>query len=363
MGQDRYLALSWILGLFYVLSTSGGYGAQGLVPVEVTTAEKTPIYQEIPLSASVMARRSSSLSAKVDGLVSEVLVDDGQFVNRGDVLIKLDQELAELTLKRARAALEEGEAQLKESKRQRDEIAELVTKRHVSATSYKAAIADVAMKTAALKRIQAELQHQQEIVQRHIVEAPFTGVIGKKLVEIGQWVDQGDSVTELVELDLVRINVEVPQRYFQILMPGTPVVVRFDAMPEKIFEAEIGFKISVGNPAARTFPIRIDMENRQHQIVPGMSARVVFLLKKKGSKPVVTLPRDAVVKTPEGLERVWRLTRQADHWVVEPVNVKTGVGLKHRIRILGADIRAGDVIVIRGNESLKSGQKVQIIND
>lgn len=356
------MLLSWVLGLTLLFYTSLGNCADDLIPVGVTKAEKKVIHQEIPLSASVMARRMSSLSAKVDGLVSEVLVEEGSFVNRDEVLIRLNPVLAELNLTRAEAEVEEGKAQLTEAIRQRDEAAKLVAKRHVSATAFKATIADVAIREAVVKRLQAELKHQRETVERHKVQAPFAGVIGKKLVEIGQWVDQGDAVAELVELDYVRINVDVPQRYFQRVISGAPVVVRFDAMPKETFAADITFKIPVADPASRTFPVRIDIQNQHRRIIPGMSARVVFLLTKDGSEPVVTLPRDTIVQMPDGSEVVWRVIRQQDGWIVESLNVRTGFGIEDRVRILGDKVRAGDLIVIRGNEILKSGQKVRIIN-
>lgn len=352
-----------VMTLFAMMVTTA-FAEERLSPVKVARATMLPIYREVPLSGSVMARRVSLLSPKVNGIVDEVYADDGDSVKKADILMRLDNTLAKMEMARDAAASEEAAARLEEAIRQRDEAAILVKKKHVSNTAYLAASAEVKMNRAVLKRLQAQLRHQQETVHRHTVKAPFDGVIGKKLVEIGQWVETGDGVFELVEVDKLRIDVPVPQRYFSLITLGTPVTVQFDALPEKTFDAAVTSTIPVGSDAARTFSMRIDMDNLNRSVAPGMSARVNFLLKPENDiEESMVLPRDAVVKSPNGDERVWLVKEEENVLRVESVAVKTGRSYKEFVELIKGGIKVGDRIVVRGNEILEQGQKIRIVSD
>lgn len=332
-------------------------------PVTIAIAEVGPLFQEVSLTGTAMARRVSKLSPKVDGLVAEMLVDEGDPVALGEVLVRLDQELAEIELASAYAALEEAEARLKEAMRQRDEAAELVAKKHIPQTTYEGTIAQVEINEAAAKRLRAEHGRQKEIVERHVIRAPFDGTVGDKLVEVGEWVQTGTPVIELVEIDNLRVDVPVPQHYFRQVNVGTPAIVRFDALPDQTFETQVTMKVPVSNPAARTFPVRIEMDNRAGLKAPGMSARVTFLLREDGEADALKVPRDAVVRRPDGSQTVWLVTDKDGIPSAIPVAVETGRTAGTSIEILGDALNPSDKIVVRGNENLQPGQPVRIIRD
>ena len=330
-------------------------------PVSVVRATTSPLYDEIPLSGTVLARRVSLISPKIEGFVAEVLVDDGDEVKATDPLLRLDRIMAEIELSRSRAQVSEASARLKEAKRQRDEAAELVEKKHIPATSYEAALSEVDISAAILQRLRAELARQEENISRHTIYAPFDGVIAEKLVELGQWVDTGTGLVELVEIDVLRVDVPVPQHYFSEVMVGTDVKIRFDAMPEKDFSGKVSMKIPVGHESARTFPVRIEMDNKDHVMAPGMSARVRFLLSQ--SDQVLILPRDAVVKKSDGTELVWILSEENSVLKAMPVVVQTGKAYRQNVEIVKGDLKAGDRVVIRGNEILRPGQTVHVAQE
>ena len=257
-------------------------------------------------------------------------------------------------------ALQEERARLKEAIRQRDEVVELTQKKYISETTFKRSIADVQMKTAAVKRLDAEYKLQVELVNRHIIKAPFGGVIAKKLVEVGQWVETGTTVLELVDNAMLRIDIPVPQRYFNRIEVGLPVSIELDAFPGKIFEAAVTMKIPVANAIARTFPIRVEINNKNKLIAPGMSARVNLKIKDQDASAVLTVPRDAIVVKADGSKVVWLVIEESNDLQVKPVIVNTGRQHKDRVEILNHELQAGDRIVSQGNEILTAGQKVRI---
>ena len=130
----------------------------------------------------------------MSGLISTVHVDAGDRVEKGEPLIDLDRAVAELDLRRARAAVTEAQAHLTESIRLRDEARELISGRSISESQALAAQA----REAVLSRVRAKRAQQAETVRRHTIIAPFPGVISRKRTEAGEWVQPGAAVLDLI---------------------------------------------------------------------------------------------------------------------------------------------------------------------
>ncbi|MGI9302292.1 MAG: efflux RND transporter periplasmic adaptor subunit [Gammaproteobacteria bacterium] len=348
-------------GLLCVVTPATAFAQDGPTPVNTVEVATAPLHEEIPLTGSVTARRVSRLSPKVEGFVDEVLVDEGDMVSADDELVRLDPVMAEIDLSRVQAQLDEARARLKDARRQRREARELVKKQHIASTDYESTIAQVEINSAAQQRLQAELRRQQELLARHSIYAPFDGVVSEKLIEIGQWVETSTTLLELVEFGVLRIQLPVPQHYFSQVDIGTPVTMRFDALPDQVFDGAVTSKIPVGHTSARTFPVRIEVQNERGIIAPGMSARVRVKLKR--SEQAVLLPRDAIIKKPDGSESVWLVDGEGDGLKANPVSVKTGRAYQEYVEILSDGLKAGDRVVIRGNEILRPGQAVRVTEE
>lgn len=329
-----------------------------VTPVSVVEATTAPLSEEIPLTGSVTARRSSRISPKLDGFVAEVLVEEGDRVRAGEPLLKLDRVMAEIELSRAQAELDEAAARLKEAKRQRDEAGSLVDKKHIAKTAFDAAAAEVTINAAVVTRLEANIRRQQESLSRHTIGAPFDGVVSEKLVEVGQWVETSTPLVEVVEVQRVRVDVPVPQRYFSFVDVGTPVSIDFDAVPGRTFSATVSMKIPVGHETARTFPVRIEMDNADGIVAPGMSARVRLHLGR--SDMAMLLPRDSIVRRPDGNNSVWVVAEEDGVMKVRRVDVKLGRAHHDHIEIMDGSLETGDLVVVRGNEILRPGQAVSI---
>ena len=354
------MSMKYFLGLLFI--TSFLHAAEREIPVRVAVVERAPVREEIPLTGMMAADRFSSLSSQVDALVMEVLVDEGDFVKKGDVLITLDKLLAEYDVKRAAAALEEARVRLSEGIRKRDELKKLIKNQYHAKTSYETAVTEVRIGQAVMERLEAAYKHDLEVVNQHTIKAPFAGVISKQFVESGQWIKVGNSVLELVNIDTLRVEVAVPQHYFSKLQLKTPVTIYSDALPGQNITAAITHIIPVANFTAHTFPVHIEIDNKQHRYTPGMSTRFVFQLSSgQQTAAVLLVPKDAIVKKIDQPDRVWVIGKEQHSWHVNPVVVTTGRVYKNNVEILQGDLKPGQQIVIRGNEILKPGQKVRIL--
>ena len=103
------LRLTFLSGLVLGLYCYSATADDGTIPIQTSIVEMSPIFEEIPLTGSVMPRRESALSPEVDGLVSQIMVDEGDFVQQGDILVKLDNVIADLNAQQASAAREEAQ--------------------------------------------------------------------------------------------------------------------------------------------------------------------------------------------------------------------------------------------------------------
>ncbi len=350
------------LGLLLLCCISSAAADDKIIPVKISVVEYNRLLDQIPLTGSAMPQRQSLISPEVDGLVARILVDDGDKVVQGEVMVELDKVIADLNVDQAAAALAEGRERWREAIRQRDESAKLVAKRHVAETAYKTLIADVQMKKAALTKLNAEYRRALEFSKRFVIRAPFDGVIGDIIVEVGQWVEPGDAILKLYDISTLRVRVPVPQRYFSLIQIGMPVQLIFDALPQQPFEASVSKKIPIANATGRTFPVRIDLANSDRLIAPGMSAKVNFLVGRNAVATVIMVPRDAVVKNPDGSDTVWRVSGKDGQKIVDPVRIKTGRSYQTSVEVVDGSIGPGDQIVIRGNENLKPKQRVRVLD-
>ncbi len=347
-------------GLLCLFLGSAASLAKDAPPSPVTLAEVTreTLRQEVPLSGSSIPWRRVPLSPRVEGMVSEILVDEGSWVEPGDPILELDAHLAEIEVEVAQARLEGASARQRDAIRKRDELLKLKQGRHASETSIASAAAEVEIVTADVTRERAELARARELRERHSVAAPFAGMVVDKQVEVGQWVQRDDAVVELVAMDTLRVRAPLPQSFYPRVPVGSKARVLFDALPEREFEGRVFARVALGNEASRSFPLLIDIPNPDHLLAPGMSARVLVEL-DDGTSEALTVPRDAVVAKSDGSRQVWRLVEDDGHFTVAAVRVETGRAQGDRLEVVAGGLRAGDRIVLLGNENLQPGQAVR----
>ncbi len=330
-------------------------------PVSVVKAARGSVYEEVPYTGDLESQRTSRISPKVEGFVAEVHVREGDEVKAGAKLLSLDTDLAKVALGRTEAELAEARARHREALRLREEANELLRKEHIASTAFEATKSAVEISAAAVDRLEAASRREQIILDRHTVYAPFDGLIADKLVEVGEWVETGNALFELVEIDRLRIEVAISQGHFARVDVGAPATISFDALPDRRFDGTVSVKIPMGQVSTRTFPVRISLSNEDRLIAPGMSARVRLRLDGAGDSTL--LPRDAVIRKADGTESVWVLEEQEGLLMVKSVPVQTGRAVGDNVELLDGSVAAGDRVVLRGNERLRSEQVVHITDE
>lgn len=325
-------------------------------PVETERVREAAIVHRLELSGTVTSPHASHISTSVEGLVSAVHFDSGARVARGDLLLELDAELEEAAYKQAEARTAQAAAELADAKR-RLRIAESLAEREYGPkNAVEAGQAEVEIDTATHDSFKAEQRRRKAILNRHKLPAPYDGVISKRMAEVGQWVEPGTAVFELVSMRDFRIDVPVPQDYYAQLREGAHVSVHIDALPGVTIPAKIGALIPVSDPDARTFTLRVLPERDDIPITPGMSARVTINL-DTGKRDLV-VSRDALIRYPDGRVTVWVVEENGDTMSVTEHRVDIGLAFDGMVQIRSG-LKDGDQVVVRGNESLREGQTVR----
>jgi len=327
--------------------------------VVISQVEQGTITDEIKLSGTVSSPRVTRLSAEVSGLVNQVYVDAGSLVKSGDTLLSLDTELENLSLKAAKATALRATEELADAKRRFEDGKRLAKKKTMSANELKSLEAGVNIARATLQRYAAEKQLQQARLERHQLVAPFAGVISHKFVETGEWIKPGDTVMELVANENLRIDFQVPQQEFPRINSTSEIQIKLDALPDKVFNGIVQTVVPYSDSDARTFLLRVSLSDSSPAILPGMSASGLLRL-KSGSQGLM-VSRDAVLRYPDGRITVWVVEKHGDNMSVSERRIKTGSSFNNTVSILDG-LKAGDQVVVEGNESLKDGQTITVIS-
>lgn len=337
-------------------------GAAAQVPVQVEPVSNRDIVRQINVTGTVTSPRTAVLSTAVAGLVAELTIDEGRRVETGEALLQLDAELAQLALERARAEVRQRETAVADAQRRFSEAEKVGTQRGIARTQIESLRAEVSSDEAALVAAQAAAREQQAIVERHTLKAPFAGVISERHTELGEWVNPGDALLELVATDNLRFDFRVGQDNFAALSPNTPVEISLDALQERTLAAHIDSIVPVKDPSARTFLVRVLADTADADaplpITPGMSAR--GKLNIDVGRSGIAVSRDAILRFPDGRVTVWLVDSAPELPVVHEQVVSTGFEFDGVVEILSG-LADGDVVVVRGNETLQEGQTVTIL--
>ncbi len=350
--------------LIGVLGSASIAAQPAALKVRVAQVERAPLTETLPLSGTLVSPKASNLSARLSGIVETLYVDAGSRVQEGDALLALDQKLALLELQRLEGALKQAEILFQDAVRRVNEARELTSNNNISRTEFDARVAQADADEASVVQLRAQLAAQQEQLDRHVLKAPFAGVIARKLTEEGEWVNSDAAVLELVQMDPLFLDVRVPERYTGRIQAGGSMAFSTGAQPSQQSQIAIQSVVPVSDPATRTFLVRAQLANGEWVLQPGMSVKAELALLQPDMPDVLQLSADAVVRKPDGSNLVWVVrpgTKDgASAEVAQPVPVQLGRSAGSQLEVQSAELAPGDRVVVLGNENLKTGQAVSV---
>ena len=349
------LLIAVFLHLFvFQVTTSGAQEKESPAAlVKVAQVTQIEIAPQVQLIGTAQPKLTSVVASDIEGIVEKFEVSEGDFVKKGADLAHLEDSLLRIELKGAQANKADTEAQLSRARADLQRSTKLLATETIADKQYTDDLAEVQSLEARVRRLESEIEHKQDSIGKKNIRAPFSGFVVKEHTDVGQWVEKGGSIVTLADLSVMEILVEVPERYVPKLVLGGTSQVAIDALDPQRFTGKITAIIPVGDSASRTFPVKVSVDNSDYQIKGGMLCRVSLGIGKADS--VLAVPKDAVVNVGQS-----HLVYVVQGGVANPLPVQLGNASESMIEIKGA-IEPGMLVVTRGNERLRPGQPVKII--
>ena len=333
--------------------------------------------ERILLNASgyVTARRKSTVSAKVTGKVTEILVEEGMKVEAGQVLARLDSSnvdkslhLAEAQAESARKALDETKANLNKAERELKRITALAAEKVSSQSDLDHAEAEAKSLQARLERqladvavAEREIALWKQQLEDMVVRAPFAGIVTSKDAQPGEMISPMSAggftrtgICTIVDMSSLEIEVDVNESYINRVSSGQPVEGTLDAYPEWQIPCKVIAIIPTADRQKATVKVRVGFVKLDPRILPDMSAKVAFRSsgEVKVAERKITIPKSAVQQR-EGRDVVW-LVRNGR---VERRSVTLG-GTQGDDVIIAAGLIGGERVVMDVPANLSDGARV-----
>ncbi|MDX2445982.1 MAG: efflux RND transporter periplasmic adaptor subunit [Desulfobacterales bacterium] len=324
------------------------------VPVKVAPVLEKTVRDQISLVGTTKPIRESVVASEVSGLVEAFYVKAGDFIARGTPLAVLGSTGAQLRLKGAKAARAGIQAALVLAEKELQRIGNLKSTNSVAERQYDEAFYNHSALEKNLLMNAADIEQLDYEISKKSVQAPFAGFVALEHTQIGEWVDTGGPVVTLVDMNRILIVVDVPEKYMVGIKSSSNVRAVINSLGISPLSATVSTILPMGDPNARTFPVHIELSNKKFRIKSGMAATVTFSVGEK--RTVMLLPKDAIVTSGNR-----RLVYTAAGGKAVPVPIKVVGYYEGNAAIQGA-LEPGQQVVVRGNERLRPGQAVQVID-
>lgn len=309
------------------------------VPVKVSVVGTGKISEHVLYSATVEAEETIDIYARGSGLVRRVLVEEGEQVRQGQVMIELVDDELRLNEAEAKLAYQKLENQLKRKE-------ELFNRQLLAKEEYEDLKINVEQSKIRWERARLTLDYAR-------VRAPVSGVISKRSVKLGDRIGASTKLYEMVNLSRLIAYVHVPGQGMQNLAVGQPALVTTDFLPGTKFQGKILRISPVVDPGSGTFKVTLELKSKNRLLRPGMfvNAHIVTATHPQA----VLIPKRAVVYD-DGLPHVFVVSDST----ANKVRFEMGFDDTEFVEVL-AGVKKGDQIVVVGQNGLKSKAKVRII--
>lgn len=297
---------------------------------------------------TVEAVQGVMLSPRESGIVTTIFFKSGQMVQEGDLLVQIDDEAQ-------RADVRLFEATLKNAQLELSRTQELVKRQVVSEAALDRVI-------AARDEANAELSRARASVEDQAIRAPFSGRVGIRRVNMGQYVNPGDEIVSLQTLDPIYVNFEVPENVIGKLAVGQRMNTKVGAYPDALFGGEITSIDASVNVNTRSISVQATLSNPEGLLTPGMFANVSVAQPTKFD--VVTVPQTAIAYSLYG-DTVWVLTPEegdpafytATRQIIQPRDGNSGE------IVVEGDVKPGDLVVTAGQNKIRPGWRLTLNNE
>ncbi|KII79626.1 efflux RND transporter periplasmic adaptor subunit [Vibrio renipiscarius] len=349
----KLLALAIGLSLSGVVLT--GCGTEAEAPV-VQPSVKPALIETITASRGdnlsfngvVRAAERADLSFRVGGRLTDILVKEGDRVSQGQLLARLDSRDAEIALASARLELNNIEAEYQRAKAIYEK----------SKAISKSSLDELTTRFNLAQNRRDEAQRQLDYTR---IEAPFDGIIGRKLVDNHMQIQANAVVFTLHDLNDMEVVIHIPDSVMLSGLRSTKAAAELSTIPNQLFDLNLRSYATQADPISQTYAVVLGFENLNgYRVLPGMTVKVLPAEQENNiDNPLITLPITAVVPDNQGKQFVWLVG--SDNKVTKRF-VEVGALSRDRV-VISAHLALGERVVIAGVSSLQEGMEIRPMDD
>jgi len=321
----------------------GAAGAAGFPPVQVITAEakRQPVTESLSLIGSLVANEMVEIKAETDGTVQEIPFNEGQRVEKGQLLIQLDET-------KFATALAEAEGNFKLSRANFERAKQLFADKLISEQEYDQAAANFDVNRALLDRRKRELKDAR-------IYASFSGIMGARNFSPGQVIAKNAVLSWLVDLDPIKVELNVPERFLSQVQLGQTLDLKVAAYPTNRFQGKVYFIAPSVDPNTRTTLVKAEIPNPNHELKPGMFANLDLTVKVRENS--IVIPETALSQILDD-DRANVFTVGVSN-MVQLKSVKLGVRLPGQVEVLSG-LDGGERVIVEGIQKVGPGARVKM---
>lgn len=335
-----------LLVLMMGLAITGGYYYFHKKPLEkvpedvyvnAMKVEESTVPLVVEAIGSLKAKQIE-ITPEISGHVQTIVFKDGLFVEKNAPLIKLDDAIYHAKYQSAKAQLAFSESDYKRK-------IYLGEKGIIAKQAIEQAESD-------LKEKLAYVEEAKVMLEKTTLRAPFAGVLGKSEVNRGDYVTNGVRLVSLTDTKHLRVEYDVPEKFFPLVKVGQEVKVMTSTYPDKQFVGKILYRSSTINPENRAVSLYAEIDNPNNELAPGMFAHVTQYLGQDNHALLV--PARSLVPVLDG-EQIYKVQSNKAY----PVSVTIGKHFNDKVQIL-AGLSVGDMIITDGQLKIKQGTSIKM---
>ncbi len=313
------------------------------VPVETLTVTASDFVETVEVSGVAEPIHEIRVAAEAGGRVTKAPIVEGDTVEKGDLVIRVDAQLDS-------ARVDVLQNQLSTARREYERTKMLAKEGLATPQQLDQAAAAVDSASLNIKQVRVGMG-------KSTVRSPFTGLVAEKFVEEGEYVGPGTPLAHIVDFETIVINTSVAEGDVASVKIGSTVQVWIPAL-EKHYEGIIERRGVLANASTRTFPVEVHIPNTAREILPGMRARVI--IPRKTWENVVIVPRDAILQGYEAKEAMVAPSGETGEAALRVVELGPARG--NRI-VVTSGLQAGDRLIVKGHRGIVNGSKVKIVRE
>lgn len=309
-----------------------------VVAVEAVTIKSSRLVESVSAIGTLKSNEAVMIRSEINGRIVEIGFDEGQPVKKGTVLFRLDNTIF-------RAELAEVEARQLLSQRNYERAKALEGRGHGSVETLDRALAQRRVDQASVNLVRARME-------KSIIHAPFDGIVGLRRISVGDYVKAGNDLVNLENIDRIKVDFRVPERYMRVVRTEGAIRITPDALPGKAFDGRIYAIDPQIDPAVRSIAVRALLSNAGRVLRPGMFVRISLIIDR--AQKALVVPEEAIVRR-GNQQFVFRILKGSA--ILTPV--KLGLRETGRVEVVEG-LSVGDTLVTAGHAKLREGSRVDV---